>query len=91
MSTVYQKLAPCKGGVVIAPTASQRRLAAIQGHSRPSGMDLDEYPPAIFKEGGAGASVRAIPSHENRAFGAMLMWKLRNVRDGTSVEIEIVP
>lgn len=69
----------------------ERRLAAIEGYSRPRGTDLAEYPPAFFKEGGIGASVRAIPSHENRTAGACIMWQLRALPDGAQVLFEVVP
>jgi Deoxyribonuclease NucA/NucB len=40
--------------------ASARRRASTGGYPRVAGMQPDEYPPAMFLEGGAGASVRNI-------------------------------
>lgn len=71
--------------------ALSRRLAAVAGHDRPPGMDLCEYPPAFFMEGGKGAHVGAIPSTENRSAGAYIMWQLRNVQDGDRIAFEVVP
>ena len=71
--------------------AAGRRIVASRGLNRPPGTDLAEYPPFVFKESEQGVSVRAIPSHENRTLGAMIMWQLRDLPDGASVKFEIVP
>ena len=55
------------------------------------GKDLDEYPPAMFKEGGAGASVRPIDFHQNRGAGAYMSQRLKSVPNGTKVQIEVIP
>jgi len=71
--------------------AEMRRRAALQGHASSSQGDRDEYPPAMFKEGGAGASVRIIPQGDNRGAGSIIGQQLRALPDGTKVTIEVVP
>ncbi len=69
--------------------ARQRRAAATAGQQRTSGKDLDEYPPAMFQQGGAGASTASIPSSDNRGAGAAIGNQLRGVPDGSSVEVRV--
>ena len=71
--------------------ATARRAAATRGHSRVAGMDLDEYPPAMFSEGGAGASVRPVPLGQNRGVGASIRNQIGAAPAGTKVKIEVVP
>jgi uncharacterized protein RhaS with RHS repeats len=69
--------------------AAERRKEALKGTETKPGMDRDEVPAAIFKEGGAGASIRNIPSSDNRSGGAQLGNQLRDVPNGGCVTIEI--
>ncbi|HDV7285154.1 TPA: sporulation protein, partial [Mannheimia haemolytica] len=46
--------------------AAQRRKEALQDIPPKTGYDRDEYPPAMFKEGGEGSSVRYISPKDNR-------------------------
>lgn len=55
------------------------------------GKQLDEYPPAMFKEGGQGASVKAINSRDNMAAGACIGNACRGLADGEKVKIKVVP
>lgn len=57
------------------------------------GIDLDEYPPAMFAEGGSGASVKAIGASDNRSAGSVMGWDVRTagVRDGQAVRLVVVP
>ena len=71
--------------------AAARRAAASRGRPKVPGKDLDEYPPAMFKEGGAGASVRAISVRDNRSTGWYIGNQVRNLPDGMKVVIEVVP
>jgi hypothetical protein len=52
-------------------------------------MHLDEYPPAMFKEGGAGASFRAISPHDNMSLGAYIGVCCRRLPDGARIKIRI--
>jgi hypothetical protein len=71
-----------------AGTASNRS-AAQAGQERQPGMDLDEYPPAMFSEGGAGASVRPMTRAQNRGMGACIGNQCRGLPDGTQVDIVV--
>jgi hypothetical protein len=62
--------------------AAENRLAATGGLEKVPGMHLDEYPPAMFEEGGAGASVRAISPHDNMSLGAYIGVCCRRLPDG---------
>ncbi|WP_148134550.1 RHS repeat-associated core domain-containing protein [Candidatus Formimonas warabiya] len=67
--------------------ASANRAASLKGYTKVPGADLDEYPPAMFKEGGKGASVKPINSSDNRGAGASMGGQLRNYPDGTTVKV----
>ena len=66
---------------------NDRRKDSLRGIDKVPGKDLDEYPPALFSEGGAGASVRAIKSSDNRGSGAYMGNKLRKYPDGSKIRI----
>ncbi len=70
--------------------AKENRKLAQEGVAKVEGKDLDEYPPAMFAEGGKGASVRPIDPSDNRGAGASMGNQLRGYPDGTHVKIEIV-
>jgi hypothetical protein len=78
------------------PGATARRTQSLKGKPKVPGYDLDEYPPAVFKEGGVHAdgtrsSVRAIPSSDNRGSGSSLGHQLRGQPEGAKVTYKIVP
>ncbi|HEV7238563.1 MAG TPA: RHS repeat-associated core domain-containing protein [Thermoanaerobaculia bacterium] len=64
-----------------------RRAEAMKGKATVPGKDRDEYPPAMFKEGGQGSSVRPINPKANRGCGAAIGNQCRGLPDGTKVEI----
>lgn len=70
--------------------AKQNRKDSLRGHAKVPGKQLDEYPPAMFKEGGTGASVRAIDGSDNGGAGARIGNLLRPYPDGTKVLIKII-
>jgi hypothetical protein len=69
------------------PGARGRRAESLAGRPKVPGMDLDEYPPAMFKEGGKGASVRPVTAAENRGAGACMGNQCRAFPNGTRVKI----
>lgn len=69
--------------------AAANRNASIGGLDKVPGKHLDEYPPAMFKEGGAGASVRPISPSDNMSAGACIGNACRGLPDGTRVRIKI--
>ncbi len=52
--------------------AKQNRKDALREIKNQAGKDRDEYPPAMFKEGGSGASVRHMQPRDNQASGASI-------------------
>lgn len=71
--------------------AKSNRRKSLKGIPKVKGKDLDEYPPAMFKEGGAGSSVRPLNPSDNRGSGSWLGHKLRAFPDGTRVRIKVGP
>jgi hypothetical protein len=80
--------------VLNRPGADARRARLLRGYPTRAGMDRDEYPPAVGRGRGKGltrgtdprgwkASVRHVPSSENRSHGATMGIKLRPYCDGT--------
>lgn len=68
-----------------------RRRAALSGIPTIPGLDRDEYPPAVFAEGGAGSSVRHIPIADNRSAGGQMSAQLRKVPDRCKITFVIGP
>lgn len=71
--------------------ASARRGAALRGIPTKPGLDRDEYPPAVFAEGGAGASVRHVPLSDNRSAGATMRNQLRGATEGCKITMTVGP
>lgn len=69
--------------------APANRDAAIGGLPKVPGKQLDEYPPAMFKEGGMGASVRAIAAKDNMGAGACIGNACRGLANGEKVRIKV--
>jgi len=69
--------------------ARPNRKASIGGLPKVPGKQLDEYPPAMFKEGGKGASVRAIKPKDNMAAGACIGNACRGLSNGEKVRIKV--
>ncbi len=69
--------------------AATNRAVSLKGHKKVQGQQLDEYPPAMMKEGGEGASVRPIDPSDNMGAGASMGNQLRKVKDGEKVKIEV--
>jgi hypothetical protein len=71
--------------------AAANRAASLGGTDPIPGLDRDEYPPAMFSEGGEGASVRGINPSDNRGAGSSMGWQCRPYPDGTIVCIVVAP
>jgi RHS repeat-associated protein len=69
--------------------AAANRQASTGALDKVPGKHLDEYPPAMFKEGGAGASVRAINPRDNMSAGACIGNACRGLPDGARVRIKV--
>ncbi|MEW5757138.1 MAG: hemagglutinin repeat-containing protein [Pseudomonadota bacterium] len=72
-----------------ANAASRRRDALRGTEIRPS-LDRDEFPPAMFQEGGQGSSVRHINPGDNRGAGACIGAQCRDLPVGSKVQIDVV-
>ncbi|WP_165447492.1 DUF637 domain-containing protein [Pseudomonas mucidolens] len=70
--------------------AKGNRKESIGGLPKVPGKQLDEYPPAMFKEGGTGASVRPISPKDNMGAGACIGNACRGLSDGEKVRIKVV-
>jgi hypothetical protein len=73
------------------PGARGRRADALKGTATKADADRDEYPPAVTKEGGAGASVKPIPSGDNRGAGASVGQQIKKVPNGSQIKIKVEP
>jgi Deoxyribonuclease NucA/NucB len=71
--------------------AKANRAASLRGIAPrgADGLDRDEYPPAMFSEGGAGASVKYIDSSDNRGAGSVMGSDLDGLPDGARVRIVV--
>lgn len=66
--------------------AHGRRLVATRVLPTKPNYQRDEYPPAMFREGGHGSSVRHIPSWENSSEGGSRRHRFQGIPDGTRVK-----
>ena len=69
--------------------ADANRAASLKDHPVVPDKQRDEYPPAMFEEGGAGASVRPITPRDNMGAGACIGNQCRGLSDGDKVRIKI--
>lgn len=70
--------------------AKERRSDSLSGTPSRSDFDRDEFPCAMFAEGGSGANVAYIAASDNRGSGSALQWQIRTLPDGTRVRIRII-
>lgn len=71
--------------------AKANRAKSLKGVKTKPNLDRDEWPMAMFKEGGDGASVRHINPSDNRGAGSAIGNALADYPDGTVVKIIITP
>jgi RHS repeat-associated protein len=69
--------------------SASRRREALRDTATRRGADRDEYPPAMFKEGGNGSSVEHINPSDNRGAGASISHQCRSVQDGGRITITV--
>ena len=70
--------------------ASQRRAESLQNTPTRREFDRDEYPMALFSEGGSGADVAHLEGADNRGAGSYVGWQLRGIPDGAEVRIRVI-
>jgi RHS repeat-associated protein len=69
--------------------AKLNRKNSLKGIKTKSGYDRDEWPMAVFKEGGKGASVRYIDPSDNRGAGSSIGNVMSDLPDRTKIKIEV--
>ncbi|MYT68379.1 hypothetical protein GTY60_01650 [Streptomyces sp. SID8367] len=69
--------------------ADDNRADSLRGIATDSPRDRDEYPPAMYKEGGTGASVRYISASDNQGSGSAMGSAVRGLPDGSRVKIRV--
>ncbi|MGK4580388.1 NucA/NucB deoxyribonuclease domain-containing protein [Kitasatospora sp. HPMI-4] len=69
--------------------ADQNRDNSLRGIATRPPDDRDEYPPAMYKEGGKGASVKYIPASDNQGSGSSMGSAVRGLWDGARVKISV--
>ena len=69
--------------------AAERRAESLEGIPKVPGKQLDEYPPAIFKENAGQAAVRPISPAQNMGAGARIGNAVRGVPNGRKVKIKV--
>ncbi|MYW69536.1 hypothetical protein GTY65_36540 [Streptomyces sp. SID8379] len=69
--------------------ADDNRADSLRGIPTDSPRDRDEYPPAMYKEGGTGASVQYIAAKDNQGSGSAMGSAVRGLPDGTRVKISV--
>jgi hypothetical protein len=65
------------------------RQASLRPVDTRPGKDRDEYPPAMFREGGPGASVKYVRPGDNKGAGSGMGNRLRGLPEGTRVKITV--
>jgi RHS repeat-associated protein len=70
--------------------ARANRRDSLRGWKTQKGFDRDEYPPAMFAEGGTGADIEYIDPADNRGSGSSFGGQLRGFADGTRVWFKVV-
>ncbi|BAJ27167.1 MULTISPECIES: NucA/NucB deoxyribonuclease domain-containing protein [Kitasatospora] len=69
--------------------ADANRADSLRGIATRPPDDRDEYPPAMYREGGKGASVKYIPSSDNQGSGSSMGSAVRGLWDGARVRIRV--
>ena len=70
--------------------AADRRKESLKNVNAVSLYDRDEWPMAIFKEGGSGADVEYVEAKDNRGAGSSLGWQMKSFQDGSRVRIRVI-
>lgn len=70
--------------------AAARRKASLADVKVSPIYDRDEWPMAVFEEGGYGADVVYVEGHDNRGAGSSISWQMRNFPDGSRVRVRVI-
>jgi len=69
--------------------SDEQRDKSLHGIPTKRGYDRDEWPMAMCKEGGAGASVKYVRPSDNRGAGSWVSHQLSDDPDGTRIQFII--
>ena len=75
---------------IYRPGASANRRDSMPGTPPKKGFDRDEYPPAMTREGGKGASVRYLDPSDNRGAGSCIRWQCVDLHHGARILLDTV-
>jgi hypothetical protein len=75
--------------IIARPGAKGNRKESLKNYPTVPGKDRDEYPPAVFQEGGTDASVQPINPSDNRGAGSSMGHQLKPYPNGTKVKIVV--
>lgn len=75
---------------IYRPGAQGNRRDSMPGNPPKKGYDRDEYPPAMTREGGKGASVRYIDPSDNRGAGSCIRWQCVDLPNGARILLDTV-
>lgn len=70
--------------------AAERRKASLADVKASPIYDRDEWPMAVFEEGGQGANVVYIDGRDNRGAGSSIGWQMRGFPDGSRVRVRVI-
>lgn len=70
--------------------AAERRKASLADVKASPIYDRDEWPMAVFEEGGQGANVVYIEGRDNRGAGSSIGWQMRGFPDGSIVRVRVI-
>lgn len=70
--------------------AAERRKASLADVKTSPIYDRDEWPMAVFEEGGQGANVVYIEGRDNRGAGSSIGWQMRGFPDGSRVRVRVI-
>lgn len=70
--------------------AAERRKSSLADVKASPIYDRDEWPMAVFEEGGQGANVVYIEGRDNRGAGSSIGWQMRGFPDGSRVRVRVI-
>lgn len=70
--------------------AAERRKNSLADVKANPIYDRDEWPMAVFEEGGQGADVAYIEGRDNRGAGSSIGWQMRGFTDGSRVRVRVI-
>ena len=70
--------------------AAERRKASLADVKASQIYDRDEWPMAVFEEGGQGANIVYIEGRDNRGAGSSIGWQMRGFPEGSRVRVRVI-